>query len=145
MNEGPKLKQFFRKISQAIGIFVAAAGFPLTAYGVYFQTENFKWVPLRYCLLTAAAVLGTAFLMMQYFNEQITSKKAGALTSKNAAGSIARGSWVSFFCGMVFLYFCTSFLTFYIGLAVMLFSWGCLVFQLIFSRAGKKKEKKEAA
>ncbi|MBQ6036205.1 MAG: hypothetical protein IJL43_02730 [Lachnospiraceae bacterium] len=145
MNEGPKVKQFFQKVSQVISIFVAAAGLPLTAYGVWFQTENFKWASLKYCVLLAVAVLGTAFLMMQYLDDQISSKKAGTLTSKNAGRSVIQGSWIAFFCGMVFLYFCTSLLTFYIGLGVMLFAWGCLVFHLILSRSRKKKEEKGAA
>ena len=63
------MKQFIQKAVRILTVAVAAAGLPLAAYGAWFQTENFKWVPLYHCVLCAAAALTGAYFMMQYLEE----------------------------------------------------------------------------
>ena len=139
------MKQFIQKAVRILTVAVAAAGLPLAAYGAWFQTEHFKWVPLYHCVLCAAAALTGAYFMMQYLEESFASKKAGAMATKNGRRSALQGILLMFFCGMLVLYFCTNLPAFYVGLIVMLFGWSSALFHLILPKILKKKAEKSEA
>ena len=134
------MKQFFQKVNKMLPVIVSVIGLPLAFYGVWFQTEGFKWIPVLHCAACLAAALTAAFFLMQYLQEQIESGKAGAMASRKGLHSVISGSLVSFFFSMLVLYRCTSLLAFYIGLLAMLFSWACIVFQYVFSKTRHKRK-----
>ena len=138
------MKAFLQKLSRIIPAIVAAAGLPAILYGVWFQTEGFKWAPLLYCVYCAIVAIAGAYFMMRFFDEETRSGRPGAMTLKNGTRSVIQGLWVSFLIGMLVLYRCTSLIAFYLGVLVMLFCWSSLIFHYIFDGVRRRKEKDAA-
>ena len=133
------MKAFFQKFNEIIPWIVVIAGLPLAIYGAVFQTEYFKWVPAIYCAYVAVVAFASAYLMMNYLEEQAVLGKAGAISTRKGIRSVIQGMWIAFFIGMLVLYRCVSRFGFYTGLFVMLFAWAAIAFHFILSKHYRKK------
>ena len=128
------LKKIFDEYLVAL---IAVLGLPLIAYGVWFQTEGFRYIgimPCFYALLIGAAI---AFLIMRFIGSQ---KLAGKELSK-----MMTGYTILFLLCFLSVYRAVDPMLFLISVGGMTFSFVTDLFYFIWKLKAKKKESEAAA
>ncbi len=114
--------------------FIAFAGLPLTAYGLIFQTEMFRYVDVFYCFIAVFGGFVLGYSMMSYV------KKQERVSSKSLHGMVTGYAVCFLFCWLC-LYTATSVSFLMISAVAMSMCTSCMIIYLGMMRKEKQREK----
>ncbi len=142
-----KVKEVFGTIFlRIIPITVAIIGIFAIGYGLYFQTEGFTLAGLNVYILLLAIFIGMIVggAMARYLDKQFSNPHLGKKARTQGVNNMVTGLTIFFFISIVVLYYCTSFVTLYLGIACGLYSWSGLAWHFGLILFKKLKDKKNS-